>query len=67
MEPKIVELEMRYDEADGVFVVGNTGIIIKAPRDERAEVEDFLGRKLCDNPELQLRLGVLGADIVRFV
>jgi hypothetical protein len=57
-------LRLTYNNKANGFNVRGPGetCFIPAPKNERADVIAYLARRLCDNPALQARFGILGED-----
>ena len=60
-------IALTYSRRKRAFRVRGTDLFFgPAKATEFEAVAEWLGRKLCDNPDVQAILGVLGADSVEF-
>ena len=60
-------ITLKYSRRRKAFrVVGTSLYFGPAKPNEFEDVAEYLGRRLCDNPEAQVALGVLGTDSVEF-
>ena len=61
-------LALKYNRQRKTFRVVGTDIYLgPAQLNEFDDVAEYIGNRLCNNPGLQVALGVLGADSVEFI
>ena len=62
-----MNITLKYSARRKAFrVVGTSLYFGPARRNEFESVAEYLGQRLCNNPDAQAALGVLGADSVEF-
>jgi hypothetical protein len=58
-------LRLTFDHKRRGFKIGRTGGFIPADSpNERQDVIDYLAHRICDNPSLQAKLGILGESSI---